>query len=170
MLAITHHFIVQSAAWISGVCPQNRIFTSYAVLGDDIVIWNRTVARQYLRMMKQLGVGVGLAKSVVSPKGRGLEFAKKTLIMGYDCSPIPFKEQSAAHQNFSQLRGFCLKYSVSFSKALKFLGYGYKVTPFSNKQVVKTINLALAIPRTVNGLLSMFFLSTDWIGPTFSID
>ena len=35
---------------------------------------------KYLSVMKTLGVEIGLAKSVISPKGKGLEFAKKTIL------------------------------------------------------------------------------------------
>jgi len=38
MLALTHHFIVQCSAWISGITPKTVLFKDYAVLGDDIVI------------------------------------------------------------------------------------------------------------------------------------
>jgi hypothetical protein len=38
MLALTHHFIVQCAAWQTGITPKTALFDEYAVLGDDIVI------------------------------------------------------------------------------------------------------------------------------------
>lgn len=37
MLAITHHFIVQAAAWMTGT-PRGILFIKYAVLGDDVII------------------------------------------------------------------------------------------------------------------------------------
>lgn len=42
--------------------------------------------------MAELGVECGLAKSVLSHKGLGLEFAKSTFIDGENVSPISFKE------------------------------------------------------------------------------
>lgn len=47
MLAITHHFIVQSAAWMAGVVKTRTMFSKYAVLGDDIVIWDKATAEKY---------------------------------------------------------------------------------------------------------------------------
>jgi len=155
MLAITHHFIIQSAAWIAGVCPKGTFFSEYAVLGDDVVIWNKPVSRVYLRILKMLGVEVGLAKSIISPYGVGLEFAKKTLWMGWDVSPIPFKEQSSAHRNFALMRTFGEKYRLTLLQALRFLGYGYKVDPSKNSRTVKLIHLALSVPRTYQELLNL---------------
>lgn len=122
-------------------------FTEYAVLGDDIVIWNSKVAKTYLRVLKTLGVEVGLAKSVISKKGIGLEFAKKTFVNGSDLSPIPFKEQSAAHRSVASFRSFMEKYNMSLLKGLRFLGYGYKVDPSKRSRAVDLLHLALMVPR-----------------------
>lgn len=97
MLAIVHHFIVQVAAHRAGLVRRGVLFRHYALLGDDIVIGNTAVAREYLIIMKDIGVTIGLAKSVISPKGLGLEFAKRTLIRGnegklIDISPLSLKE------------------------------------------------------------------------------
>jgi hypothetical protein len=46
----------------------------------------------YLRIMKDLDVEVNLSKSILSPKGKGLEFAKRFYYLGKDCSPIALKE------------------------------------------------------------------------------
>lgn len=72
-----------------------RWFKLYAVLGDDIVIANSAVAAEYLSIMDQLGVEIGLAKSLVSPNKLVGEFAKKFYIPS-DASMIPFKESIAA--------------------------------------------------------------------------
>jgi hypothetical protein len=83
MLALTHHAIVQYAAFrVARRSARKGLwrsvwFEDYAVLGDDIVIANGPVAREYLRVMTQIGVEVGLAKSLVSPRGATLEFAKR---------------------------------------------------------------------------------------------
>jgi hypothetical protein len=74
-----------------------------------------------------LGVKVGLAKSVVSPKGLGLEFAKKTFCRGQNISPIPFKEFAASSESLPALIEFMRKYSLSIPQTLKILGFGYKV-------------------------------------------
>jgi hypothetical protein len=61
-------------------------FEDYAVLGDDVVIADHAVAMKYLHVLARLGVSVNLAKSVRS-RGGTLEFAKRFIWGGIDCSP-----------------------------------------------------------------------------------
>lgn len=168
MLAVTHHYIVQYCAWIRGVTPVGTLFKQYAVLGDDIIIWNKPVADQYLKVMKLLGVEIGLAKSIISPKGIGIEFAKKTLIMGQDVSPIPYKEQSSAHTSMASLIMFQRKYNMSDLSVLRFLGYGYKVDPSKNNRIVKSLSVAKAIPTSYDSLKSLFTEDRPFISVGFT--
>jgi len=96
MLAITHHFIVQWAYFLTH--PVSRAqrgraqwWTGYEVLGDDIVIFDKAVAKKYLEIMASLGVGINLNKSVVSDPGRVVEFAKRTGLGTQDVSAISLK-------------------------------------------------------------------------------
>lgn len=73
MLALTHHVIVQVAAFRAG---WRHMFPYYAVLGDDIVIRDSRVAGEYQNLMATLGVPINMSKSLVSEKGC-LEFAKR---------------------------------------------------------------------------------------------
>jgi hypothetical protein len=73
MLALTHHVIVQVASYRAG---WRHFFPYYTVLGDDIVIFDQQVAKEYQNLMATLGVPINLAKSLVSEKGT-LEFAKR---------------------------------------------------------------------------------------------
>ena len=129
MLALTHHAIVQFAASRVKAKQPKGWFTGYAVLGDDIVISNELVAAEYLRIMDDLGVQVGLAKSLIS-KTRSLEFAKRTFIRGRDCSPVSLAEVSvslvnlqAAAELFAKCRGFI---DLKLSHVARFAGFGYK--------------------------------------------
>jgi hypothetical protein len=70
MLAFTHHVLVRVAALKCGM----RNFDNYAVLGDDIVIYNDAVASAYANIMAGLGVGINMGKSVISKDFA--EFAK----------------------------------------------------------------------------------------------
>lgn len=124
MLAWTHHFIVQYAAFLCGKFPTKL----YAVLGDDIVIWDHAISHKYLQLMDALGVKVGLAKSVISPNGDSLEFAKKTLYKGHNVSPIPISEYRDATLSTSAALEFMRKYNLTFSQLLKTLGWGWRVT------------------------------------------
>jgi len=63
--------------------------------------------------MKTLGVELGLAKSVISPGGLGLEFAKRTLFKGMDVSPFPLKEAKAGHASVPAILEIQRKYNIS---------------------------------------------------------
>lgn len=129
MLALTHHMIVQYAA-----TKAKRVgwFTAYAVLGDDIIITDEAVAVQYLKLMDELGVGIGLAKSLVSRKGVA-EFAKRFYVPE-DASPISVKEVAVALNDTSTLIALAHKRSkASIANIIAFLGYGYRVRGNLNK-------------------------------------
>lgn len=85
MLAITHHAIVQFAAFRAG---WRSWFPDYAVLGDDVVIANHGVAAQYVLIMKEIGVDIGFHKSIVS-SNLSLEFAKRFFYKGKEVTPFP---------------------------------------------------------------------------------
>nr|WAY16608.1 putative RNA-dependent RNA polymerase [Binucleate Rhizoctonia mitovirus 2] len=75
-LAITHHWIVQMAAFrATGSKTWN---TQYEILGDDLVIFDRAIADQYLLIMAGLGCEINLNKSIVSHSRPVFEFAKRT--------------------------------------------------------------------------------------------
>jgi hypothetical protein len=72
MLSLTHHIIVQIAAARAGeIQPW---FRDYAIIGDDIIIANDSVASSYRAMMNNLGVEINMTKS---HHGNVAEFAKK---------------------------------------------------------------------------------------------
>jgi len=75
MLAVAHHVIVQVAAYRSG---WKGWFPLYALLGDDIVILTKSVADEYISIMRYLGVPINKGKSIISDKGL-IEFAKRVV-------------------------------------------------------------------------------------------
>jgi hypothetical protein len=128
MLALTHHCIVQWAWW--RVCKASgqkwSWFANYAILGDDVVIMGARVARAYVKIVTALGVDISGHKSLLSPKGRCLEFAKRTYLDGKSVTAIPFLELQAAKANLSALQELVNKYKLSIGEYLSFIGYGYK--------------------------------------------
>nr|UPW42098.1 MAG: putative RNA dependent RNA polymerase [Guangxi sediment mito-like virus 1] len=62
MLALTHHVIVKMASLRVGL----NGFKDYCILGDDLVIRNEAVAKEYMVLMSLLGVSINLSKSVIS--------------------------------------------------------------------------------------------------------
>jgi hypothetical protein len=62
-------------------------FPHYAVLGDDVVIADKVVAKTYLTVMRDLGVDINLSKSLESNVGMA-EFAKRLLDSETDYSGV----------------------------------------------------------------------------------
>lgn len=132
MLALTHHLIIQ---WAAARAERNNPlrrglirtawFQRYAVLGDDVVIADGRVAREYLILMDQLGVGIGLAKSLRARKPV-FEFAKR-FYTPIDCSPISFLELAVARSGILAMVQFSQKWGLSRASVLALLDYGYKV-------------------------------------------
>jgi hypothetical protein len=125
MLALTHHFLVQLSARRAGA---REWFTKYAVLGDDVLIWDRHVVHQYLELMKELGVGISMHKSLTSNNGT-FEYAKRFIAKGVDCTPLPLREAAAASSSLDALLLLLNKFRRDWRPAdvLAFLGKGYKV-------------------------------------------
>lgn len=86
------------------------------------------VADSYLELMSKIGVGINLYKSILSPSGKGLEFAKRTFIDNRDVSPISFEDLSEALKpgHISEWVAFANKHKLNFFKQSVILGYGFK--------------------------------------------
>jgi len=147
MLALTHHALVQLAA--HNVYHAPGWFLMYAVLGDDVVIADRAVAREYLRIMKAIGVEIGLAKSLVS-KDSSLEFAKRTWIRGRDTTPVSLAEMLVALRSLGALGELIsknMKYGViRISSVARFCGFGYRN--------LARLPVGLGIGNRLSGLLA----------------
>lgn len=98
-----------------------------------MIIGHAEVAAEYLEVMALLGVEVGLAKSLVSPKRLVGEFAKRFFIP-QEATMIPFREVIAARFNLQEMLQFVRKYGLSVSQLLSFAGFGYKVKGSLNKR------------------------------------
>jgi hypothetical protein len=82
--ALSHHVVVQLAARLAG---HEGLFKDYALLGDDIVIFDEDVAIEYRDFMDWLHVDINMDKSVV---GIGIaEFAKRIFYQGHEVSGVP---------------------------------------------------------------------------------
>jgi len=143
MLAFTHHFIVQCAAWECRIVPSTVLYEDYAILGDDVVIFNGKVAKRYLKIIKALGVECNMFKSVISLIKNKLvaEFAKKTFLRGINVSPAPLKELYSALTSLGNLRQYCRVYKLDFNDMIRLTGAGYRVMGGLNKPLHKQNNL-----------------------------
>jgi len=127
LLALTHHALVQLAAY--EVHKSSGWFLNYAILGDDVVIADRAVAQRYLSIMKEIGVDISLAKSLVSNTS-SLEFAKRTWVGGRDCSPVSLAEMLVALRSLGALGELVAKNMkfgvIRISSVARFCGFGFR--------------------------------------------
>lgn len=156
MLALTHHYIIHSAAWSTGIIPLGALYQNYAILGDDIVIGDQVVKDRYLLILDALGVEVGLHKSVLSPNGIGLEFAKRTFYKGVDVSPVPVREFLDSLLGLPSAIAFARKYNLSLAGLVKSLGFGYKVLGGLTKHIglqsskIRALTMAYYTPDPIS--------------------
>lgn len=80
---LSHHLVVQYAAYQHDLYP----FDKYILLGDDVVIYNDIVAKEYTSIIEKLGVEISKPKSHVSIDT--YEFAKRWFNKGIEISPVP---------------------------------------------------------------------------------
>lgn len=101
--ALWHHDIIQFAAnyerFHSG--KPLRFFKQYALLGDDVVIYDAKVARRYQRLMNEIGVNINLNKSIIGDKNNGqIEFAKRLALRGQEMSSIGWNILQRNSENY----------------------------------------------------------------------
>jgi hypothetical protein len=85
VFTITHHLVVQYAAYLCG----HITFNDYILLGDDIVIKNNRVANKYITLMTRWGVDISKTKTHVSYDT--YEFAKRWIKNGKEITGLPLK-------------------------------------------------------------------------------
>lgn len=117
--------------------------------------------------MSDLGVKIGLAKSLISPLGTAVEFAKRTLYKGVDVSPIPLKELSSAHWSLGAAVEFGRKYRLNHLQLLRLLGYGFRVSynpdhpERSGNAVARYLALSGIYPKDYSSMLDFFKIESS---------
>jgi hypothetical protein len=149
MLAFVHHALVQFAAYRAG---HRGWFVGYAVLGDDVVIADHVVASKYVAIMKEIGVGIGFHKSVIS-NNRSLEFAKRFVYKGEEVTPLPLIGLATGWLGVSMVPEVISVVERITGKVLsiyqiaRYMGVGYKAASGGdNRQFSK-------LPRKLRSLL-----------------
>lgn len=86
LFTLSHHLIVRFAAERVG----KPSFQSYQLLGDDIIIWDETVAESYQSVMDEIGVTISSQKTIITqdPHNSVGEFAKRIFQNGIEISPL----------------------------------------------------------------------------------
>lgn len=95
---LLHHHLVWFASY--RFFNDNRPFNGYQILGDDIVIWHKGVAKAYACILSELGIEINLSKSKLYSGERGkpqiFEFAKRVSVEQNEITGIPFDLLSMA--------------------------------------------------------------------------
>jgi hypothetical protein len=97
-LALVHHALVRYSACLAG----KMRFTSYMVLGDDVVIAGQDVALKYQEVCQSLGITLSLSKSLISHEGL-FNFASQTVLDDINLSPFSFKGELQASTGFDRM-------------------------------------------------------------------
>jgi hypothetical protein len=85
VFSYAHHLLVQFCAWRVREDPMQ-----YSLLGDDLMIWNDAVAKEYEKLIGELDVPISQSKSLSSAATRSTgEFTKRIFTGGVELSPIP---------------------------------------------------------------------------------
>lgn len=96
--AVSHHLLVLYCAYKVG----KPNFTDYVILGDDVSICDRDVAKEYLDIITSV-MGIEVSKSKTYSPDMGYpnsiaEFAKRLFYMGEEITPIPLELIRRVHQ------------------------------------------------------------------------
>nr|UJQ92622.1 MAG: putative RNA-dependent RNA polymerase [Mitoviridae sp.] len=145
MLALTHHLIVQFAAYRAGY---RGWYPLYALLGDDIVILGTAVAKQYKALCESFGIQIGMHKSLISSNGT-FEFAKRFYFRGVDASPISIREywvSLGSLPSFIELiaRAKRVRPNLRISDAVRSYSKGYKVVGSLTQRLANLGNTRVA--------------------------
>lgn len=147
LFALTHHCVVW---WAANRVYPGKVFKGYGLLGDDIVITDRSVAAAYKAAIQMLAVEVSALKSLTSDNG-SCEFAKQfwTNNIQTNLSPISMKMMLGVH-NPRGLAAFGVKYpNLSLKQLLSIHGLGFKAKAriFSGKISLSRKRLLTTLTR-----------------------
>lgn len=172
-LAITHHLIVQLAAYRCS--KQLKWFTEYGIIGDDVVIAGEEVATEYQAIIRNLGVTIKDAVSLSSTNSTW-EFAKSFVHNNVICSPFSFGEMGLAPCSLAGLLGLFLKRrrvpAYGIGQLVRIFGIGYRVRSVLGTHYLKLLKkhfrvvpllLFLTFPDTSPSSLPSF---SAWIRST----
>lgn len=77
---------------------------------------------EYLLLCRRIGVGINLAKSLISPVGC-LEFAKRFMTPRGDCSPVSIGEILISKKNFASMANWTRKRKIRLADLFSVMGY-----------------------------------------------
>lgn len=91
LFALTHHAILRGICKLRKLAPRS----CYRILGDDIVILDNNVYKDYRQVLHDCGIPISVKKSINS--NRLSEFAGKILWKGRDVTPIKWRNLTVSN-------------------------------------------------------------------------
>jgi hypothetical protein len=85
-MALTNHVLVRMAGLNIGI----KRYSRYIIIGDDIVVFDINVAKEYIRLLNLLGVKYNNDDSIWPNAEKPYEIAKRLFRNGKEVSPFPF--------------------------------------------------------------------------------
>jgi len=133
-MALTHHYIVQLAAYR---CGHKKFFSDYILLGDDIMIADTNVYRQYQAILKHYDMPYAVHKTHNSKYG--FEFAKRWFMHGEEVTGFAVGGLYAVRNNYSLLHNFLSTQSdhgwtLSLEQALDLITHMYRRMRYSPRR------------------------------------
>jgi len=132
---LAHHLVVQ---WAANRVGKKEWFEDYGILGDDLVIFDKFVAAEYLKLIRRMGVNISLSKSLPGVR-KCFEFAKRFVAHGADCSPLSFREFAVFNRSLSGMVEMVNRASSAVklrpASVLRGLGFGFKSTGRLNSEI-----------------------------------
>lgn len=157
VFSLAHHCFIRHCARLKGLTMG---FSSYSVLGDDVVIWkSNKVASHYDWLMRRIGVTINYDKSMTSDRTNlRVEFAKRILYQRKEISPVPHK-MILSYYEYPMLIG-----NLVTDLRRRSLDIGARLIP-GEAEVVKASDLtSLLIVRESNLLDALQNEANIWFG------
>jgi hypothetical protein len=88
LCSLAHHLLVEYSANLAGIKSSK---SSYRLIGDDVIITDRKIAQNYVKIIQSLGIEINYSKTVESTDSSdysGAEVAKQLYLNGICLSPI----------------------------------------------------------------------------------
>lgn len=150
MLAVCHHFIAQFSYRLAYNVPFNLPFTKdtwytgYECTGDDIVLFDGKVAKEYLKLMDSFGVPINTTKSVVATKA-ATEYLKVTSLNGANVGALSWKMFMSGNSLMGRANiiDFILRKGIITHHINHWISSVSKLSPYSKTNMLTPTLIAL---------------------------
>jgi hypothetical protein len=152
---LAHHYIVYLSCLREGIDWRNA---NYVLLGDDIVIGDDRIAKQYLSLIEGLGVEISKQKTHISSDT--YEFAKRWVHKGNEISPFPVSavlDEKTVYTGLlsvlDTIRFRNWSFKMSLSEAIgEFYSIYYHRRAKLRAQIIDKTRISLAVTHYIKGL------------------